>query len=50
MDSDTEDASKLKQEFSTVSMEGSTIRDDSSVESYIAKGRNKNIEQPKAEK
>jgi len=33
-----------------VSIEGSVIKEDSSVESYIAKGRNKNIEQPTSEK
>lgn len=35
---------------STVSVEGSTLKDSSSVASYIAKGRNKDIEQPKSEK
>ncbi|CAI2368560.1 unnamed protein product [Moneuplotes crassus] len=37
-------------QISTVSVEGQTLKSDSSQESYIAKGRNKDIEQPKTEK
>ena len=35
---------------SAISLEGRSLQPESSRESYIAKGRNKDIEQPKSEK